>query len=273
MAMGEKSFSIEQTRGSVTIASKWSHSGNTGKDLNDVLTDFQKLVGAETVQVVRQMRHFDRTRMIARQSETDGLLFGSSPRSFASAMLGDMLHRTNTGTLFLMSAVLTEGECHDCLEPHGLRDVGIIPLSNEDDFGDFLEFHFKRRILDHDSQLLQILGPVLSKSWRDRAPGVAAALLAKNPFPTARECGKAFENILSTSNPAGLTRSEFRLCMLVQEGSLPDKVAEILQISKSTFRSHLRSIYFKTGVNGHVELVHLLHQATGGASGETARTG
>jgi DNA-binding CsgD family transcriptional regulator len=263
MAMGENNFSIEQTRGSVSIASKWAHAASSGKDLNSVLTDFRKLVSAETVQVVRRMSHFDRTRMIARQTESDGKLFSRPARSFASAMLGDMLHKTHCGNVFFMTALLSDSDTKDYLEPLGLRDVGIVSLSNEDDCTDFLEFHFNFRLVDHDRQLLQVLGPVLSKSWSDRTAGVAAAHLAKNPFPTARACEKAFENILSTRNPAGLTRSEFRICMLVQEGGLPDKVTDVLQISKSTFRSHLRSIYFKTGVAGHVELVHLLHQSVG----------
>ena len=271
MSLGEKSFSIEQARGSVNVASQWAHSVNTGKGLDSVLTDFQKLVSADTVQVVRQMRHFDRTRMIARQAETDGKLFGRPTRSFASAMLGDMLHKTHCGTLFLMTALLSDSDTQDYLEPLGLRDVGIVSLSNEDDCTDFLEFHFNFRILDHDRQILHVLGPVLSKSWSDRTAGVAAALLARNPFPTAQASEKAFENILSTSNPAGLTRSEFRLCILVQEGGLPDKVAEVLQISKSTFRSHLRSIYSKTGVTGHVELVHLLHQSVSNESDNLVR--
>ena len=154
MSLGEKSFSIEQARGSVNVASQWAHSVNTGKGLDSVLTDFQKLVSADTVQVVRQMRHFDRTRIIARQAEADGKLFGRPIRSFASAMLGDMLHKTHCGTLFLMTALLSDSDTQDYLEPLGLRDVGIVSLSNEDDCTDFLEFHFNFRILDHDRQIL-----------------------------------------------------------------------------------------------------------------------
>lgn len=271
MTVRDSGFSFEKTRGSINIASQWSHSASTGNGLNKTLTDFQKLISAETVQVVRRMSHFDRTRMIARESETDGKLFGRPPRSFAPDILGDMLHKTHCGMLFVMTSVLPENEAQDFLEPHGLREVCLVPLSNQDDCSDFLEFHLDRKLLDHDRLLLQMLGPVLSRSWRDRSPGVAAALLAKNPFAMAGAQRTSFENILSTSNPAGLTRSEFRLCMLIQEGGLPDKVPDVLKISKSTFRSHLRSIYFKTGVTGQVELVHLLHQSRSDAATQPGR--
>ena len=91
----------------------------------------------------------------------------------------------------------------------------------------------------------------------------SAIRAASCTFARWRRAGEYSAIAMSTfcNNPARLTRSEFRLCMLVQEGGLPDKVADVLQISKSTFRSHLRSIYSKTGVTGHVELVHLLHQS------------
>lgn len=117
--------------------------------------------------------------MIARQTESDGKLFSRPARSFASAMLGDMLHKTHCGNVFFMTALLSDSDTKDYLEPLGLRDVGIVSLSNEDDCTDFLEFHFNFRLVDHDRQLLQVLGPVLSKSWSDRTAGVAAAHLAK----------------------------------------------------------------------------------------------
>lgn len=261
MELGRKNFSTEQTRGSVSVVAKWVHAIGQGKDLNVVLAEFQKLVGADTVQVVRQMQNLDRTQMVARQEISAGKLFERPRRSFASVLLGDLLHKTNLGSLFLMTEVHSAHEARASLDQFELREVGVISLCNERDFSDFLEFHFERPLLDHNRQLLKMLGSVLSQSWRDRSSGVVATLLAGHSFPTAHERGTKFENILGSHNPAGLTRSEFRVCMLVQEGNLPNELVGILDVSKSTFRTHLRSIYFKTGVSGHVELVHLLHRS------------
>lgn len=273
MPLGKTNFSNAQMRASVNVVAKWSHAIDVGTDLKVVLTTFQELIGANTVQVVRQMLKFDRTRMVARQEVSTGKLFARPPRSFASALLGDLLHKSNLGSLFLMTEMYAGNEVSASLDQFGLQEVGVLSLSNEPDFSDFLEFHFDRPLPDHNRQLLGLLGSVLSQSWRDRTPGIVAALIAGQPFPTAHERGKEFENILSSGNPANLTRSEFRVCMLIQEGRLPDEVADILHVTKSTFRTHLRSIYFKTGVSGHVALVHLLHRSGSKVSDEFLRKG
>lgn len=258
-----RSFSIEQTRGSASVVAKWARAVSVGKDLNVVLNEFHNLVQADAVQVVRQMRNIDRNRVVARQEKSAGKLFARPPRSFAPALLGDFLHSTSSGSLFLLTEVRPGLETQDSLDRFGLREVAVLSLCSEREFSDFLELHFERPLLRHNRQLLEMLGSVLSQSWRDRTSGVVEALISRNPFPTAQEHRTNDGNILGGHNPAGLTRSEFRVCMLVQEGRLPDELAEILNVSKSTFRTHLRSIYFKTGVSGHVELVHLLHRSGG----------
>lgn len=268
-----KSFSFEQTRGSVSVAAKWARAVGTGNDFSSVLNEFQNLFHADTVQVERQMRSIDRLRVVARQEKSSGKLFARPPRSFVSALLGDIVHSTNPGSLFVLTEVSSDLDIKDSLDRFGLREVAVVSLCNESEYSDFLELHFERPLLQHNRQLLEMLGSVLSQSWRDRRSGVVEALLSKNPFPTAQERGTDDGNILGGHNPAGLTRSEFRVCLLVQEGRLPDELAEILNVSKSTFRTHLRSIYFKTGVSGHVELVHLLHGSGGKFSDERLKEG
>lgn len=261
MTLSKRNFTAQQTCGSVNVAVKWSRAIGSGKEFDAVLADFQNLVGAETVQVVRQFRNFDRTRIIARRSKSAGKLFGQAPRSYASHLLGALLHKSNLGSLFLMTEMRADHEPRAGLDPSEVREVGVISLCTELEFSDFLEFIFDGPLLNHNRQLLEMLGESLSQSWRTRAPGTVAARLARNPFPAAHESEKKCGNILGSDNPTNLTRSEYRVCMLIQEGHLPNEIADILQVSKSTFSSHLRAIYSKTNASGHVELVHLLHRA------------
>ena len=65
-------------------------------------------------------------------------------------------------------------------------------------------------------------------------------------------------DLLDTSNPAELSRSEYRICAMVREGLLARAIADELGVSESTVRSHLHSIYAKTGATGHVDLLHRL---------------
>ncbi|SDZ50958.1 transcriptional regulator, LuxR family [Jannaschia faecimaris] len=261
MSAIRKSFSAEQTRGSVKVVAKFVHAVDLGGNFQLVLAGLQGLVGSDSVKIVRQMRHFDRTRIMARHEKAVRMPPGKASCSLGSELLGDLLHTTNLGSVLCITEVNASIDARDKLDQFGLREVVTLSLCTERDFSDFLEFQFERPLLEHNRQLLEILGSVLSQSWLDRAPGVAAMLLARQPCQNSEDREPKFANVLSVQNPAGLTRSEYRICMLVQEGRLPDKLSEILQISKSTFRSHMRSIFLKTGVSGHLELVHLLHQS------------
>ena len=107
--------------------------------------------------------------------------------------------------------------------------------------------------------LLATLAPALMKSWKARLPGTVEKLIAR---PRVRRAGPVEQpqslEILDVSNPAGLSRSEYRICTLIREGMLFKQIAEELDIRTSTMRSHLRSIYAKTGTSCHVERLHHL---------------
>ena len=60
---------------------------------------------------------------------------------------------------------------------------------------------------------------------------------------------------LSCDNPLGLTRSEFRVCERVVRGFSVKRIAADLDISPHTVRSHLRSIFAKTGTDSQRELL------------------
>ena len=65
-------------------------------------------------------------------------------------------------------------------------------------------------------------------------------------------------NIMTAANPLGLSRSEYRVCMMIRQGYLAKRIAQELVVQECTVRTHLRSIYGKAGVSGHVELLHRL---------------
>ena len=67
---------------------------------------------------------------------------------------------------------------------------------------------------------------------------------------------KPDEPILGTSNPARLSRAEFRVCLLLSRGLSVKGVTVELGLSEATIRSHLRSIYSKTQTSGLAELVY-----------------
>ncbi len=58
------------------------------------------------------------------------------------------------------------------------------------------------------------------------------------------------------SNPANLSRAEFRVCLLLSHGLSVKGVTDELRLSEATVRSHLRSVYSKTETTGHAELLY-----------------
>ena len=64
--------------------------------------------------------------------------------------------------------------------------------------------------------------------------------------------------ILSADNPARLSRSEYRVCLLLRHGQSPDQMLAELGIKESTLRTHLSNLYAKTGARNLAELTFQL---------------
>lgn len=106
-----------------------------------------------------------------------------------------------------------------------------------------------------ESDLLSALGDELAQRWRDRAPSVAAIDEAE------AEASTLAQDILSPANPYALTAAEIRICTLLTQGMKPAQMAATLNCAMPTIRTHLSSIYAKTGLPGMVQVVCAL---TGG---------
>jgi len=155
------------------------------------------------------------------------------------------------------------------LRRSGIRDVAVVPLENGPIHSDFLELDFREKVPEHDRMLLEVLGPLIAEAWQGREPGSVTAMMAGRASRVARERTIDEDKpILHIDNPAGLTRSEFQVCLLIHEGRMPEEIARTLNVKKSTLRSHMHAIYLKTGVSGQVELVHRLHGAVAAGSNE-----
>lgn len=160
------------------------------------------------------------------------------------------------------------------MKQRGLSEVMIVTLDNSAKSGgavDFLELQFQAPPMEHDRNLVYMLAPTLAGSWSSRPPGTVEGYIARARIRSnLNRNGDAPRNILDMSNPSNLSRCEFRVCMLIREGFSTSSIADALGICKTTVRSHLSSIYSKTGVHRQVELLHLM-QATEDASRQTAR--
>jgi DNA-binding CsgD family transcriptional regulator len=150
----------------------------------------------------------------------------------------------------------------------GLKDIFVVVLESRTGHSDYLEIHHRREAGRSFEAKLDMLGPLLSRFWANRKPGLVADCLGRRKLQRVSGGNAMTPDVplLSDLNPAGLTRSEFRVCMLVRRGLTVKAISEELALSVTTIRTHLRSIYAKTGVSGFNELAHRLIAADGMAA-------
>lgn len=199
-------------------------------------------------------------------------------RSFAREMLGDHLNVMKVGTLItLVEAEKARLLDHDAIitlrtqmSALNLRDVAVLRLSDGPKGSDFLELHFAGDLPHADRNLIAILGPTLANTWGVRLPGTAEKSIQGNKIRSiGHKVDPAKVAILDAANPLALTRCEYRVCVLVREGMLVKSIARKLDVQEPTIRSHMRSIYLKTGTGCHVELLHRLSTEAQQANGTT----
>ena len=132
---------------------------------------------------------------------------------------------------------------------------------------DYIEFHFSALLTPAKQAEIEALVPTIERSWVGRKPGlVAAATLDGRAIPARvsneNERRRWDRAILGMSNPAGLSRAEFRVCLLLSRGLSVKALSEELGLSDNTVRSHLRAIYAKTETTSLPELIYLIMSVT-----------
>jgi DNA-binding CsgD family transcriptional regulator len=180
-------------------------------------------------------------------------------RSFASVMLGPYLFKPRAGTTwFAENANINDDPALGRLRRRrGLSDLVVVVLEVEEKAVFFLEFHFAQRLGPEAHGAMNNLAGSLMTLWSQRATGrFSEALLKGRPSAPADRARQGVPvDLLCASNPARLSRAEFRICTLLSSGLSAAGTRKELGITESTLRSHLRQIYIKTGASNMAELL------------------
>ncbi len=155
------------------------------------------------------------------------------------------------------------------------QDIAVIPMSVTRQSVDYIEFHFAQGLARAAQHEIEALVPTIERSWRGRKPGLVTQVIADDRVPVARRLSDRANwdvPILGMSNPAGLSRAEFRVCLMLSRGLSVKTVSEELSLSENTVRSHLRAIYAKTETSSLPELIYrILSSGTEDAAYQTQR--
>lgn len=262
-------FEAGETRQAIRFALHMQSAIGSREKMCEAWEELRKLVRARSVMHIRHNRGSRDAFSASRNDPSAGKLFARPPRSYASVVLGKNLHAAKPGTVWMLSEAPIDNADRRRLKHAGTAEIAVIALQNEPGYSDFIELEFEHEVSAREILLLETLGQAVAEAWRGRKPGTVNGMLRGRASRVAREVSPDEATpILDAENPAGLTRAEFFVCVLITEGKLLDEIARALTFKKTTVRSHLRSIYAKTGVSGQVELVHRLH---GRLPAETAR--
>ena len=137
------------------------------------------------------------------------------------------------------------------------RYVGFICLSRNSREADYLELYFRENPGTGWEGEVGSSAAALARIYELRRPGLVTAALARERARSERHLPDDFL-ILAAENVAGLTRTEWKVCVLVSRGLVAKSVAAEIGVSTTTVRTHLRNIYAKTGFQGYHQLAHRL---------------
>ncbi len=225
-------------------------------------------------------RHYHRTEDSARLVS---LFAGDGPerltRSYCQDVLDYQFGRARAGTVWFLGDMfddpswLPSRRLDGWLDRGAAREIAVIPMAVTRQAIDYVEFHFMSQLDRAEQHDIEALVPTIERSWTGRKPGLVTMALneGRAPFPRSLDSGmrrSITSPILGVSNPAELSRAEFRVCLLLSRGLSVKAVTDELGLSENTVRSHLRSIYSKTGTSSLPELLYLILTATEAASAQ-----
>ena len=250
------------------VVADWSGTLNGNGALEAVIEAMAHLVCADVAILSRRIKTQEKIRYVARFDAQAGKYLTAPPRSVSARVLGEHSFSAKPGSVWKLSEVReTEQRPKSIFNspeaaPDHYGEVVVIALATENGQADFVEFHFAKTPAPHNLDLLQMLSETLSSSWRRRLPGIITKHLDRDRLRAVVPASGAEETaILDYQNPAALSRCEFRICALLKEGMTVNLIAQSLTVGQATVRSHLSSIFAKTGTSNQVELLHRLNAA------------
>ena len=245
--------------GMIGAVAQWCECLHGHAPMRKALKKLTDGIAAEAVVLTRLPRDDDaQPKVVVYDTLIDRKDVRSLDRSFARSVLGAYVGKTKAGTIWLSSYLGDDAD--PALETfqhrRGLAELAVIPLASDEKSVDVLEIHYRGALKTADHAVLYMVASTLASTWANRKPGsfIDSFLKRCTVKRSAVEAGP----ILGMSNPARLSRAEFRVCLMLSKGLTARRVREELGICRSTLRTHLRNIYYKTETENFAELVYQL---------------
>lgn len=243
----------------------WCEALHGGQSLREAFAHLVRGLGAEAGMLVRtHLNEFRSSRIEMYDCRGD---YSAYPlkATFADGHFGPHLARPRTASVWLGSA--HEGEYGANPSPalgewqaaRRMKEFVVLVLCGGPTTRDHIELHFREQLSLEVQASLGAVVPTMARTWAARQVGlITRTAINKRLSSDLERPGTGMTTLLSISNPARLSRAEFRVCLLLSRGLSTLGVSAELCLSEATVRSHLRNIYAKTETSGLPELVFML---------------
>lgn len=247
------------------IVACWCEALHGRATMQDALVQLVKGFGAEAGMLVRTAYPGARPSKVVVHDRLRNMVSRPLRLAFADEQFGPSLDRARNGTVWLASSQDdgAGGGTHPVLAEwqaaRDLKDMAVLVLNTGPGARDHLELHFRRVLGTDDEGALARLAPVIARTWASRQMGIVTRTMAAGRAAEQPDLVRTRQaSILGLSNPARLSRAEYRVSLLLSRGFSVTGVAAELSLTEATVRSHLRSIYAKTDTHSLAELVFRL---------------
>ena len=243
----------------------WCEALHGGLSLQEAFAHLVSGLGADAGMLVRtHLNECRSTRIAMHDCRPDP---GAHPlkTTFADGHFGPHLKKPRTATVWLGSA--HEGESGANPAPalgewqaaRRMKEFAVLVLCGGPITRDHIELHFREPLSLNVQASLGAVLPTMARTWATRQVGlITRTVINKRLSHDLERPGTTTTPLLSISNPARLSRAEFRVCLVLSRGLSVLGVSAELSLSEATVRSHLRNIYAKTETSGLAELVFML---------------
>jgi DNA-binding CsgD family transcriptional regulator len=250
--------------GIVNAVASWCEALHGRVSIADALSQLVVGLGAEAGMLVRTPYPGAQPSKVAHYDRLRGLVAHPLRLSFAGDQFGPSLDHARAGSVWIASSQADEGMrgvfpvLSEWQAARGMKDFAALVLSTGAAGRDHLELRFRVALTADDERTLNEMMPSITRTWASRQMGIVTRTLAVSRGAENAGHYSTQASILGLSNPARLSRAEYRVCLLLSRGFSASGVAAELSLTEATIRSHLRSIYAKTDTHSLAELVFRL---------------
>lgn len=250
---------------SLKTVMEWTRALSGNAPIPVVLNQLMHFANADAALIARTSKKELKLKHLARCYVHEGKIWPSQPQTKVEVVLGDSILSARAGSIWRLSEMILS--CNESISQNRentlkeFSEIIVIPLESSKKQLDHLELQYRHAPSRDDLDFLSFLASTLAFGWSKRTPGVVSSQSDQTRSRRRREIREmGMVPILDARNPAALSRSEFRICAMMKEGMTVKTISESLSVCQTTVRSHLSSIFSKTGASSQIELLHLLNR-------------